>query len=1272
MNLLRMFPTPRRRYGSKRDRTHRRRIAFEPLEERELLAGGLQVGMNVSSVSASESNMFVNVMKMANPQWRITPASNPGWKNISGVSVPPLDGNGYPTGLGNLSALGDAVYTNVFVQNGQTYPTGTYTLTFDGTGTVAINDYVDPIQYFTQNGGTGQTHNVTISGTYNWGIAIAITSSSSSDYVSNIHLVMPGFQSTYQTEPFNPQYLSTLQPFSTLRVYNFMLPDIASATTSDGQSGELTWAERTPTTYFTQSVVSGVSVEYLVQLCNTLHDNLWVTMPINADSNYELNFAQYVEANLDPTLKVYVEYGNEIWDSTFSYESKYVISYATANGINVPQAMADLTTYNCWNVWTQVFAGQPNRMARVVAAQFSVPAMFTGEITQLVAISSPTDPNHGFDVIAGGAYFGPVPSSFNAQTTVQQIEAAELAALKGRFTQQLQAFMTMATSWEQQLNQNIPVIMYEGGLGLAAVGSPPWYSAFVATQTDAGQYPIIMAYLNELEAAGVTGVNFYELIEHPNAWGEYGSMDYLGEPSSLTPKYNALVNFLTSPYLTIAGTPSVIDTGVAEQFTVTVMNPDGAGVDTGYTGTVQFSSSDPLAVLPADYTFTAADQGTHSFSFTLATVGMQSLTVADVAAPVIWGVDSVIVESGGTSAVFLPEDTATRGNWIGTYGMQAYDVVGNNTSLPAYASLAVAGESTWVWKASTRDPRALQNSNGSGRVAAGWYANSSFTVTLDLTDGEAHVLALYVDDWDKHARSEQIQISDAFTGTVLDTESISSFSNGVYLDWRIVGSVVITITNLGPSNVVLSGLFLSSAVGNTASFVNTDTTTQGTWMGTYGVYGYNVIGATTNNPSYPSYATVTASGYSTWVWSANTTDVRGLQNPNGSGRIAAAWFGSSIKLDINLTDGQTYDLALYAVDWDNKGRSEKIQISDAVTGTVLDTETLSSFVNGVYEVWTVSGHVEITISVLAGNNAVVNGLFFMPVPTFTDTFVKSDTTTQGNWMGTYGADGYNIIGATTNNPSYPSYATVTASGYSTYTWSSNTTDPRGLQDPSGSGRIAAAWYSSTSFTVNVNLTDGQTHDLTIYAVDWDNHGRKEQIQIIDASTGVVQDTETLSSFSGGVYLEWAVSGNVEIKVTSLTGGNALINGLFFDKGSVLAATSTLTSQDPGGTGPGSGSIGTVPFSTGDSLAPLPADSTSTAVEIGALGRSVAAKMKPGGPMIDRGDSRRRRSRGSHPEREISSPVSDQAHRRVRGGKLRFAAVRERVDRGHDRLSPGPN
>ena len=173
----------------------------------------------------------------------------------------------------------------------------------------------------------------------------------------------------------------------------------------------------------------------------------------------------------------------------------------------------------------------------------------------------------------------------------------------------------------------------------------------------------------------------------------------------------------------------------------------------------------------------------------------------------------------------------------------------------------------------------------------------------------------------------------------------------------------------------------------------------------------------------------------------------------------------------------------------------------------------------------------------------------------TANFIKTDTATQGSWIGSYGSQGYVVAG---NAASYPSYATVTVTGENSYTWAASTTDARGLEDAGGSGRMAACWYSPTSFSINVDLTDGQAHDLALYAVDWDSQGRSEQIQITSAATGAVLDTETLSKFTGGDYLQWKISGNVVITVKDLAGPNAVISGLFIDPPTPTGANNTPT------------------------------------------------------------------------------------------------------------------
>ena len=261
--------------------------------------------------------------------------------------------------------------------------------------------------------------------------------------------------------------------------------------------------------------------------------------------------------------------------------------------------------------------------------------------------------------------------------------------------------------------------------------------------------------------------------------------------------------------------------------------------------------------------------------------------------------------------------------------------------------------------------------------------------------------------------------------------------------------------------------------------------------------------------------------------------------------IAAWWYGSSFSVDVNLTDGLTHQVGLYFLDWDNAGRSEQVQVLNAA-GAVLDRRTLSSFSGGQYDVWDVSGHVTFRITDLTGPNAVLGGLFFDAKGGATSSpnsasYVKTDATDERSWQGVYGAQGTDIAGAAGN---VPSYAQVTLSGQQSWTWAASTTDVRALQNPAG-GRVAACWYGS-SFSVDVNLTDGLTHQVGLYYLDWDSGGHSERVDVLDAATGTVLDSRTVSSFSGGQYLVWNLTGHVTFRITDLTGPNAVLGGLFFD------------------------------------------------------------------------------------------------------------------------------
>ena len=157
-------------------------------------------------------------------------------------------------------------------------------------------------------------------------------------------------------------------------------------------------------------------------------------------------------------------------------------------------------------------------------------------------------------------------------------------------------------------------------------------------------------------------------------------------------------------------------------------------------------------------------------------------------------------------------------------------------------------------------------------------------------------------------------------------------------------------------------------------------------------------------------------------------------------------------------------------------------------------------------------------------------------------FVSTDSTTKGTWKGVYGNQGYAIANDATN---YPFYAQVSFAGQSDYTWAGSTTDLRALQKGAASDRIASTWYSTTSFDIDINLTDGNWHQVAIYCLDWDNNGRAQRVDILDSFSGTVLNSVDLAAFSNGRYLIWNLKGHVKIRATRTAGHSSLVNGLFF-------------------------------------------------------------------------------------------------------------------------------
>ena len=109
--------------------------------------------------------------------------------------------------------------------------------------------------------------------------------------------------------------------------------------------------------------------------------------------------------------------------------------------------------------------------------------------------------------------------------------------------------------------------------------------------------------------------------------------------------------------------PSSSTPGTSINVTVTALDAANAA-SSGYRGTAHFTSSDAAASLPADYTFTAADAGAHTFSVTLRTAGAQTITATDGSITGTAGVTVTGTQTPTTTSLTSSPNPSTTGQAV--------------------------------------------------------------------------------------------------------------------------------------------------------------------------------------------------------------------------------------------------------------------------------------------------------------------------------------------------------------------------------------------------------------------------------------------------------------------------------------------------------------------------------------------------------------------------------------------------------------------------------
>jgi hypothetical protein len=298
-----------------------------------------------------------------------------------------------------------------------------------------------------------------------------------------------------------------------------------------------TWATRIQPDAQSQATNLGVAVEYMVALANEAGVDPWFSMPWNADEDYMRRFASYVHDNLVPGRVVYVELGNEVWNSVFSVTSQ-AQSEGLASGLSSNPGEAMLRRYaqkSTWmqKIWTDVFKANPERLVRVVATQNVNPwaaeqvLKFSDTAQYVDALS--TAPYFGYAAFAGDRSTITDLSDIFAYLSVD-IDTAIADAVKNK---------ALANRYGKRY------IAYEGGQHVVSPGN---VELVAQINRDSRMYDLYKKYITAWNAQVNDTMTLFASTSPISQYGAWGLREYSGQPLAQTPKRRAAIDYMNAAY----------------------------------------------------------------------------------------------------------------------------------------------------------------------------------------------------------------------------------------------------------------------------------------------------------------------------------------------------------------------------------------------------------------------------------------------------------------------------------------------------------------------------------------------------------------------------------------------------------------------------------------------------------------------------------------------------------------------------------------------------
>lgn len=406
------------------------------------------------------------------------------------------------------------------------YPGGEYTVVYEGDGEI---DFRNAAKIISKRSGMIKIEVDPLKGA----IFLRLLRTNPQDPIRNICVLMPGVEIIDRNQPcWHERFIKRWKGIACIRFMDWM-----------GTNGSeiKSWAQR-PTPKDATFSKKGVPIEWMIDLCNRLEADAWFCIPHMANDEFIYHFVNLIKDRLNPNLKVYIEYSNELWNSIFpQYHYAAQMGQELGFGQKPWEAAWYYTAYRSIQIF-EICKNElkdSHKLIRVISSQAANPYI-SEQLLNFHEAYKKTD------ALAIAPY---ISLNISPRSTPS---AAEVASWR---TEQLLDYietvsLPQSISWMKQQKSiadkyGLVLVAYEGGQHLTGIegaeNNEQLTQLFIAANSHPRMGEIYKRYLNAWEKIGGDLFCHFSSVGKWSKWGCWGLIQYYDDQPS--PKYKAVIEW---------------------------------------------------------------------------------------------------------------------------------------------------------------------------------------------------------------------------------------------------------------------------------------------------------------------------------------------------------------------------------------------------------------------------------------------------------------------------------------------------------------------------------------------------------------------------------------------------------------------------------------------------------------------------------------------------------------------------------------------------------